>query len=176
MNQINQTSTNVSLGKRPVQDSLFFNPIYYKSTGQGNWYKQDLEYYNQPSFSPVSLPEKIQLEYCFKAKIHADYLMTFHNERGIMQAMTGLRKILIPDWYYGDQRSLYEGETITSLVLAQFCPDRSIFRLYLFDGYYPEGPKKKNEILHVVREISATGTAPAGIIKKLHNHKTYLKP
>jgi hypothetical protein len=123
----------------------------------------------------VSIPEKIQLEYCFKSKILADYLMTFHNDAGIMKAMTGIRETLIPDWYYGDQRSFFDGDTITSLVLIQFSPDRSIFRLYLFDGYYPEGRKKKNEIIRVIREISATGTAPIEIMNKLRNHIIYKK-
>lgn len=167
MKAFNQNSANVSLGKRQSKDSCFFYPIHYKASGKGNWYQQDLEYFDKPSFPPQSLPEKIQLEYCFNAKIHAEYLMTFQNENGMIKALTGLREVLIPDWYYGDLRSFHEGETITSLILLQFSPDRSMFRIYLFQGYYPNGKKKKNSILKTIREILATGRPPRQIEHKI---------
>lgn len=154
-------------GKDRLKIAVFFYPIHYKASGKGNWYRQDLEYFNKPSFPPHSLPEKIQLEYCFKAKIHAEYLMTFQNENGMIKALTGLREVLIPDWYYGDLRSFHEGETITSLILLQFSPDRSMFRIYLLQGYYPDGKKKKNTILKTIREILATGRLPRQIENKI---------
>jgi hypothetical protein len=151
------TSAQVSFGKSLRRDKTIFNPIHYKSTGIVNWYEQDLEYLNAPSFAIDSIPTKIQLEYCFKAKILSDYLITFQNKEGYMKALTGIRKTIIPDWYYGDLRAFADGQTITSLVLIQFSPDRSLFRLYLFDTYYPAGSKRINEITKLIQEILATG-------------------
>lgn len=157
MKSINQTSENASLGKRQFKDTQIFHPIHYKTTGKGNWYKQDLEYFKQPSFPIDSLPSQVQLEHCFKAKIHAEFLVTFQNEDGYFKALTSLRKTLIQDWFYGDLRAFVDAQTITSLVLVYFSPDNSIFKLYLFENYYPEGSKRIKEILNLIRELIVTG-------------------
>jgi hypothetical protein len=74
-----------------------------------------------------------------------------------MKALTGIKKTIISDWYYGDMRAFAEGQTIQSLILIQFSPDRSLFRLYLFETYYPSGSKRINEIIKLIQEILATG-------------------
>lgn len=167
MNKFNQTSAPVSLGKRLREDTNIFHPIYYKTTGTGNWYEQDLEFFEKPSFPIESIPTKVQVEYCFKAKILSDYLLTFRNKSGYMNALTGLRKTLMPDWYYGDLRAFVDGQTITSLVLVQFSPDKSVFRLYLFEKYYPAGRKRIRDIIALIREIVATGRPPAKILNSI---------
>lgn len=157
MKSINQTSENASLGKRHFEGTQIFHPIHYKTTGKDNWYEQDLEYFKQHSFPIDSLPFQVQLEHYFKAKIHAQSLVTFQNEHGYFTALTGLRKTLIPDWFYGDLRAFVDGKTITSLVLVYFSPDNSVFKLYLFENYYPEGRKRIREILNLIRELIVLG-------------------
>ena len=174
MNTFNQTSANVSLGKRQIKDTGKFHPIYFRATGIGNWYSQDLEYFEQPSFSCDSLPEKVQLEYCFKAKILSDYLLTFQNEHGYMKALTGLRKVLIPNWHYGDLRVYDDGRTITSLILVEFSPDKTLFRLYLLESYYPNGKKRIREILEIIRDLTAKGRPPHKVLKSITQGSTEL--
>lgn len=156
MKAFNQNSATVSLGKRHFEDTRIFHPIHFKATGKGNWYIQDLDYFEEPSFKTDFLPEAVQLKYCFKAKILSDYLLTFKNEAGYIKSLIGLRKTLIPDWYYGDLKSYLEEGTKTSLILIQFSPDRSIFRLFLFDSYYPEGAKRINAINGLIQEMLNT--------------------
>ncbi|MBA4301279.1 MAG: hypothetical protein C0433_14430 [Cyclobacterium sp.] len=165
MKAINQNSANVSLGKRLNEDTNIFHPIHYKATGTGNWYEQDLEYFPLPNFNTEFLPEKIQLEHCFKAKIVSDYLLTFQNRDGLMKALTGLRKTIHTDWYYGDLRAFANCQTIMSLVLIHFSPDRSVFKLYLFESYYPEGGKRITEINKIIQEITLTGLPPKRVLK-----------
>lgn len=167
MKDINPTSECVSLGKRQTKDTGKFHPIYFRATGIGNWYSQDLEYFEQPSFSIESLPGKVQLEYCFKAKILSDYLLTFQNEQGYMKALTGLRKVLIQNWYYGDLRVYDDGRTITSLILVEFSPDKTLFRLYLLESYYPDGKKRIREILEIIRDLTAKGRPPLKVLKSI---------
>lgn len=165
MKTFNQNSAKVSLGKRLHEDTNIFHPIHFKATGTGNWYERDLEYFPKPTFNLEFLPERVQLEHCYKAKIVSDYLLTFQNREGFMKALTGLRKTLYQDWYYGDLRAFVEGQTITSLVLIQFSPDRSLFRLYLFQSYYPAGTKRINEINKIIQEITTTGLPPRKILQ-----------
>lgn len=175
MKTFNQTSAPVSLGKRQIEDTNKFQPIYYKSTGIGNWYQQDLEFFKQPSFETESLPVKVQLEYCFKAKIHADYLLTFQDDFGRMRAFTGIRKTLVPDWYYGDLRSFAYGQTITSLVLIHFSQDRSMFRLYLFESYYPEGNKRIKAITKIIQDLHSTGKPPKQVLQSIKKGKSGIR-
>lgn len=170
MKAIIQTTAPVSLGKRHQKDTNIFQPIHYKAVGIGNWYEQDLEYFARPSFEPEALPVRIQIEYCYKAKIVSDYLMTFHDLKGYLRALTGLRKTIIPDWYYGDLRTFHEGQTITSLVLVQFSPDRSIFRLYLFETYYPEGAKRINQINKIIQELLSTGQPTKAVLQQINRN------
>jgi hypothetical protein len=162
-----QTSAPVSLGKRQFKDTSIFNPIHYRATGKGNWYEQDLEYFKQPSFGIEQLPVRVQLEHCFKAKIHADYLLTFQDGSGFMRALTGIRKTIIPDWYYGDLRVFVHGQTVTSLVLIQFSPDRSMFSLYLFESYYPIGSKRISTVIKVIQEIKLTGNPSKQVLQTI---------
>lgn len=157
MKTINQTTAKVSLGKRQSEDTTIFHPIHYQSTGKGNWYEQDLEYFERPTFKTETLPYQVQIEYCYKAKIHADFLLTFQDDAGYLKALTGIRKTIVPDWYYGDLRSFLDGQTITSLVLIQFSPDRSLFRLYMFESYYPKGGKRIHAINKIIQQILSTG-------------------
>lgn len=157
MKAINQNSANVFLGKGHFKDNDVFHPLHFKATGIGNWYKQDLEYFQQPSFQTQGIPNKVQLEYWFKSKILSDFLLTFKNDAGFLRAFTGLRKTIFSDWFYGDLRTITADTICTSLVLVQFSPDKLLFRLYLFDGFYPVCKKRINIISKLIQEINATG-------------------
>ncbi|MDR7130336.1 hypothetical protein J2X69_002686 [Algoriphagus sp. 4150] len=175
MKLFNQTSAKVSLGKRQTEDTDIFNPVNYRAIGIGNWYKQDLEHYEQPSFPVGSIPVQLQLDHCLKAKIHADFLLTFQNNAGYMKALTGIRKTIMQGWYYGDLKSFADGQTITSLVLIQFSPDRSMFRLYMFKSYYPEGSKRINTITKVIQELNITGNPPKQVLQTINQRREIRK-
>ncbi|MAN87867.1 MAG: hypothetical protein CL555_13855 [Algoriphagus sp.] len=160
-----QTSRKVSLGKRLDEDTNIFNPICYKAIGKGNWYQQDLEYITMPAFRLELLPANVQLEYCYKAKIVAEYLLTFQNKEGYVKALTGLRKTIYTDWHYGDLRTFMDCKTILNLVLIQFSVDRSNFRLYLFESYYPKGNKRITTVNKIIQEINTTGQPPRKVLK-----------
>jgi hypothetical protein len=157
MKTINQTPVKASLGKRLAKDTDVFQPIHYIATGIGNWYEQDLQYFCDPSFPPDRLPAKVQVEYILKAKILSDYLLTFKNQSGYIKALTGLRKTIFPDWYYGDLRTYHDSQTCFSLILVHFSPDRTMFRMYLFEGLYPDCKKRITIISKMIQEIIHTG-------------------
>lgn len=167
MKSIDQTSDNASLGKRQSEGITIFNPIHYKAIGKGNCYEQDVDYFKQPSFETEPLPIKVHLEYCSKAKVQTDHLLTFQNQNGFMKALTVFCKTIIPDWYYGDMTTFAESQTISNLVLIQFSPDRSLFRLYQFESLYPEWRKGINTIIKVIQELIRNGNPPKQVLQTI---------
>lgn len=154
MKAINQNSAIVFLAKGHCKDTELFHPLHFKATGVGNWYEHDLEYFEPPSFPVTSIPNQIRLEkcHCNRARILGDFVLTFINQEGYLKALSSIHKTIFPDWYYGCLKTYAERITYSDLVLVQFSPDRSIFRVYLFEQHYPE--KNRTSIVNrLIQEI-----------------------
>jgi hypothetical protein len=138
------------------KDSHSIHPLYYKHTGIGNWFEKDLEFVPLPSFDQNIFPDQLQVEYSAKKSIQAKYVLTSKRHYGIHRILTGLRPTVFNGWYYGDI-PVFKGEKLTkNLILIEFSPDCTMFRIYFIDGYYPKGKNSDQQIHDMARMYRST--------------------
>jgi hypothetical protein len=133
------------------KDSRSIHPLYYKHTGTGNWFSKEMDYIPLPSFDHGIFPDQLQIEYAAKKSIQAEYVLTSKRHNGVPYILTGLRPSVFNDWYYGDIPGFKGEELIKSLVLLEFSPDCTRFRVYFSEGFFPMGKTTDRKINDIVR-------------------------
>lgn len=152
------TSTVKATSSIEEQGKYTVIPLYFRHTGTGNWYGKDTDF-PVPSFLPDLIPDELQIEYEAAKNIQSDFILRSRRCHGTQRVSTGLQPTSFDGWYYGDAPTFQDGQITKSLILVQFSPDSSMFRLYLFHGYYPSGKTVSksviSKILHIIRSRQA---------------------
>ncbi|MDX5478099.1 MAG: hypothetical protein LPJ98_06540 [Cyclobacteriaceae bacterium] len=88
--------------------------------------------------------------------IQAGFVLTSKSHHGIHRILTGLRPTVFNGWYYGDI-PVFKGDKLTkNLILIEFSPDCTMFRIYLVDDFYPKGKNSEQKINNVAKMYRST--------------------
>lgn len=133
------------------------HPLYYKQSGSSGWFEKDLELAPFPSFDHKIFPDRLQIECSAKKSIQAEYVLRSKRHHGIHRILTGLRPTVLHGWYCEDI-PVFKGDKLTkNLILVEFNPDCTMFRIYFLDGFYPKGKESDQQINDIARMYRSTG-------------------